>query len=218
MTTKSREFKNDLFEVYEIKNLTNNMRYIGVTKNGYQRKLGHFRALKNNTKCNRLLKADYDKDHQFEFNFIDLAVGKEEASQLESYYINLYRKSSGVYNLNEGGIDTNKGYTQSDYAKQVASQVHSQMTGEKNSFYDKHHTKDTKNLISQKLKGRMKGVKKSDETRHKMSKNNHRRKEIMIDNVKYHSLTFAEKELNINRKKLSRQAKDESITNIYFIN
>lgn len=216
--TRSRDFKNDLFEVYEIKNLTTHVRYIGVTKNGYQRKMGHFRALKNNTKCNRLLKADYDKGYKFEFNFIDLAVGKKEASDLESHYINFYRNSSGVYNLNDGGIDTNKWYVQSDYAKDVASKVHSQMIGEKNSFYGKRHTKDTKNLISQKLKGRMKGVKKSDVTRHKMSKNNHRRKEIIINNKKYYSLIFAEKELNINRKTLSRQAKDESIKNIYFVN
>lgn len=215
----NRNIDDCLFEIYELTNTTTGKKYIGATKNGMQRILGHFRALRNNNnkRCNPQLKKDYDLGHNFSFKFLNLIEGKKNASQLEIYYISEAKKEGEVYNISIGGIDSNKGYKQSDYAKKIASRVHSQRTGDKNSFYGKHHSEKTKKMISEKNKGRLKGIKKSEDTKRKMSDNNPNRKSISIDGVQYRALYVAAEHTNIDRKKLSKMASDPNIKNIFFI-
>lgn len=207
-----------MWEIYEIKNIETNSFYIGLTKNGFNRYRQHIRALKIGKCSNSRMQEDFSQGlNNFRFKVIDIAFTIEDASKMEIYHIDKYRdKGFRLYNLCSGGYKSTKGYRQSDYAKQIASEVHSKKTGVKNSFYGKHHTDKTKKLLSEKNKGRVLGP-HSEEHRRKQSLASGRAKKIIVDLVEYHSMMEAERILNVPRKKLAKMAKDDKIKNVYFI-
>lgn len=88
---------------------------------------------------------------------------------------------------------------------------------EKNSFWGKKHTVETKDKISKANKGRLKDIPKTEEQKHKMSLNNARRKEIIVNDIKYSSVSYAEKATGIERHKLSRMAKDVNNDKVRFV-
>lgn len=55
---------------YEIKNILNNKKYIGITTNPIKREKEHFNNLKNNKHCNSHLQYAYNKDGVDNFKFI----------------------------------------------------------------------------------------------------------------------------------------------------
>lgn len=207
-----------MWEIYEIKNIETNSYYIGLTKNGFNRYRQHIRSLKIGKCSNSRMQLDFSQGFSnLKFRIIDVAFTIDKASKLEAFYIEEYRNSGvRLYNLAIGGFKVSKGYRQSDHAKQVASDVHSKMLGSKNSFYGKRHTNETKQLISNKNKGRVLGP-HSDEHKRNLSLNNARAKKVFIKGVVYHSMTEAERILNISRKKIAKMAKDKEVKNVYFI-
>jgi len=58
--------------------------------------------------------------------------------------------------------------------EQIMKEMYAARRGSGNNFYGKKHTEETKKLISEKTKGKLKGIPKSAETRKKMSENNGR--------------------------------------------
>lgn len=177
------------------------------------------RYLRGGYHGNRHLLKDFQQGLTFRFEIASLKETEEEASDEEIFWIKeLDTTNSSIgYNLNTGGLNTNSGYKQSDYAKQVASEVHSKFTGEKNSFYGKKHSEESKAKMSASLKGRRKGVKFSEEHKQSMRENNGRSKRISVDGRDYFSMTHASEETGIPRKKLALLVKDDSIHNIYFL-
>ena len=207
-----------MWEIYEIKNIETNSYYIGMTKNGFNRYRQHVRALKIGKCSNSRMQLDFSQGFtNLIFKVVDIAFTLDEASKLEASHIKNYReKGYRLYNLVIGGYKVTKGYRQSEYAKQVASKVHSQKIGDKNSFYGKQHTEETKQLLSRKNKGRVLGP-FSEERKRKMSLASGKAKKVIIDDTVYHSMTEAERILNIPRKKIAKMAKDEKVKNVYFI-
>ena len=51
-----------------------------------------------------------------------------------------------------------------------------------------------------------------------MSKNNRKSKSVSIDNINYHSMTDAERQLGISRKVIAKRIKDERYPNYKEIN
>lgn len=206
------------YVLYEIINLNNNKKYIGITKRFEQRKKEYIRYLKGNYHKNKYLQHDFNLNHEFTFKIIYKGfITEKEASQLEIDTISKYNKKD-LYNLNIGGINLNKGYKKSNYAKKIASEVHSKKTGEKNSFYGKKHSDKSKKLIANNVSKALKNKPKSEIAKKNMFKSNAMRKEIFVNGEIYLSLTKAEIATGINRKKLSKIAKEKSNPNIYFLN
>lgn len=197
-----------IYTIYEMKSNLTEMIYIGVTKNYEDRKKQHLRSMKGRYHKNRIVQETYDNGEQFIFTVLNHAKNEEEASTKEKYYIKQLREDNKnkCCNLANGGLRDNSGYKQSDYAKEVASKVHSQKNGSKNSFYGKTHTDETKKIIGDKISKLKKGVKFSEEHKLNLAKANSRAKKISIKGKIFHSLTSAQEATGISRKLLSRIA------------
>ena len=207
-----------MWEIYEIKNIDTNSYYIGMTKNGFNRFRQHIRALKIGKCSNSRMQLDFSQGfNNVVFKVIDIAFTVDKASELEALHIKNYRDEGRMlYNLAIGGYKVTKGYRQSSYAKQVASKIHSQKIGEKNSFYGKHHSEKTKKLLSEKNSGRVLGP-HSEEHKRKLSLGSGKAKKVFVEGDIFHSMMEAERVLGVPRKKIAKMANDESVKNVYFI-
>ena len=151
--------------IYKITNKINGKCYIGQTKRsfkerystigeGIERVYNHHKRLKDNNKIynSHLLGAikKYGFD-SFEVNEeLDIAYSKEELDNKEIYYIEKFDSFKNGYNNNIGG-NGNRG-----------------LFGEKNSFYGKHHSEETKKRLREMNLGKH----HSEEARMKMSQKN----------------------------------------------
>lgn len=193
-------------------------KYIGITQD-YKRRIGqHRRALIGGYHDNKEWQKDFNEkiiNENFNHQLLEKIEDRELAHSRERDLIKEHDSIQNGYNKAFGGL-TNEGYKQTNYAKQIASQVHSQKIGDANSFYGKTHTQETKDIISKKVSLALRGKEKSEEHRRNLSLNNARAKIVIIDGVEYHSLAEAERITGISRKVISKKAKDENIKNIYF--
>lgn len=174
--------------IYLIRNKVNGKMYIGQTieKKGFKGRYGHGHG-KGATRCylhhlyNKENNRDYNKHllNSFEKygveNFevdeeFDIAYSQEELDKLERLYINIYnvRNRAYGYNNKEGGSHGKH----SEESKKKMSDKAKLRTGEKNSFFGKHHSEETKKRISEAKRGKEswnKGKSFSEESRRKMS-------------------------------------------------
>lgn len=132
--------------VYIHRNMINDKRYVGITSykperrwkaNGTGYKKGsHFRNAIN----------FYGWDN-FEHIIVATYLTEQEACDLEIQLIVEYNTINPKYgyNLTSGG---EKGTKMSQEAKQRMSQSHANICGDKNPFFGKHHTEETKKKIS----------------------------------------------------------------------
>lgn len=97
---KAKVDKSNYF-VYEIKNITNNKVYIGITKNIKQRKMSHFSGLSNNSHYNSHLQNSYNKygEQNFIFSVLYKKITKNLAILLERKLI----RETDNYNITDGG-------------------------------------------------------------------------------------------------------------------
>lgn len=104
--------------VYEIKNLVNGKRYIGMANNLYRRFKRYQTELKNGKSHNQLLQRAYDKygTDSFEFKILNM-ISLESCSYkmlggIERYFIKYYKTTDREfgYNILEGGINNRIGY------------------------------------------------------------------------------------------------------------
>ena len=200
--------------VYMILNKYNNKIYIGATKNYEDRIKQHLRALKNGRHHNKELLNDFQNNKaDLHFSILFEPDDMNEVYIKEEYYINHFNSKIKGYNKADGG-KYNRGYEQSDYAKRIASQVHSQKIGELNSFYGKKHSQESKKKMSESLKSR-KPRKLSEEELKKFIENNPKSKKVYFKGQIFRSYTEASKYVNIDRKKIAKMAMDDSILDVY---
>lgn len=155
----------ELYSVYMHQNKTNGLIYIGQTNNIERRWRTNGVDYK---KCQRFYEAiqEFGWDG---FEHIILAEGltKQEADDLEIFYISEFQTQNSEYGYNMRGGGSNG--TLSEETKQKLSQLAKErglwkgdlnprhldpLFGERNGMYGKHHSEETKQKISDALKGR----------------------------------------------------------------
>lgn len=89
--------------------------------------------------------------------------------------------------------------------------------GEKNPFYGKTHSDETKIKISQASKSRLAGIKKSEEHKRKMRESSPNKIRVSVDGVVYESFSEASATLGVSRKTISNRAKNPNFPNYLII-
>lgn len=155
--------------IYEIRNLRNNHFYIGRTNNYKERWGKHRRALKSNKHDNIHLQRAYNIDSDFfEFSLvreINLEDKDEElklAKQIEQEYLDNHYGEKYFYNISpsaETGVTYGEDHPMygkhpsdwmGDAYYEAVERRRVDMKGEKNHFYGKHHTEETRKILSEK--------------------------------------------------------------------
>ncbi len=158
--------------IYMIRNTVNDKKYIGQTTTKLNKRARW--TINGLRKYNRHLVFSLEKYgiENFERKILSIAINKKQLNQLEKNYIKKYNtiNQDFGYNLMEGGHD--------------ASSWNKGLSKEKQPFYNRKHTKETKKKISMALTGR----KLSEETKKKLSD---------INKGKIYSKEYKEKMSNI---------------------
>ena len=158
------------FFVYTIHNIKNNKIYVGKTTNLKNRWLAH-QSVARNIKSNQYIHKSMRKYgfNNFIFSIVQEFVSQKEYNIAEKYWISYFNSCNSKYgyNLTDGG-DGSAGRKQSIETRQKISKTKmGTMIGENNSFYGKHHSIETKRIISKNNSG----LKKSDEFKKQKSIN-----------------------------------------------
>jgi len=184
----------ETYSVYKIVCLINNKIYIGYTKHTIKhRLLTHCRnskklSMMNNKFSNAILK--YGKDN-FVIDSIFITDNKEIALEKEKYFISFYDTVKSGYNSSKGGEFGGNGINHADFS------------GDKNPFFNKTHTEESRKLISDNhatvtwIGGKTNGSFKKGNLHPKS-------KQIKVDGIIYDSIRIASEILNINRPKLKK--------------
>lgn len=151
--------------IYQIRNIINNKKIIGLSKNIYKRWEHHKYHLKRNIHDNPYLQSAWNKygENNFTFEIILLCTINELGS--EEMRLIIENKSNDAnygYNLSSGGEFPKM----SEETKRKISEA---SKGENNVHYGKHHSAEHKRKISDALKGKQKGKIISNTTREKIS-------------------------------------------------
>ena len=223
--------------VYLITNLINGKKYIGkrtcscnIEDDDY---LGS--GLNISRAVNKYGRENFKKEILKTFETADEAFAYEELLTIELNAV----ESEEYYNIKIGGKgkwipmfgdknpmkkEENKKYGKENpfYGKTHSAEAVAKIKAvnrkkENNSFWGNTHSQETKNKISKANKGRLLGIPKTEEQKKKMSVSNKNRKEIIVNNKHYLSLTKAEKETGIERHKLSKMANDKNNNEVRFV-
>lgn len=179
--------------VYEIKNNENGKRYIGRTGDYKNRQRVHLNLLNKNKHHSYLLQEDWNKYQPIDFVFAIIAecLTEQDSADLEEYLIN--QEYEKLYNISKNSrsgdlisyhpkkeeiVERMRESVIARYStmnEQEKRDKHGQI-GERNGMFGRTHSKDSRNKISSKLKGKnsgennhMFGKKLSKERREKLS-------------------------------------------------
>src|ERR1019366_2288487 len=133
--------------IYAYENKINGKMYVGQTVNIKARDRSHIKSSTATGFDGALKKYGRDKFNLF---VIDIVDTDEQANEIEIFWIAEMRKflgRSNVYNLTDGGQGT-RGVKHSEESKKHLSDIR---TGEKNPFYGKKHTEESKLKIKESL-------------------------------------------------------------------
>ena len=136
------------WHIYAMVNSVNGKIYIGQTRRNYLQRISeHFHRSDG---CPLLKKAieKYGKE-KFIPQLLDVAYSQKEANFLERMWIRLYKtyeKTEG-YNLSMGG-------SFGSFNKETLAKMSESHKGEKNNFFGKRHSEETKKKMSADRKGR----------------------------------------------------------------
>lgn len=168
-------YKKD-YVIYCIENKINGKKYIGKATSFKGRKAYHMSKLRNGIHDNDYLQKSYNLHG--EENFIIYVVEEcnmEDLSEREIFYIKEWNtKTPNGYNLTDGG-DGSYGYKHTPENILKISKNRDYKSGEEHPFFNKHHTEETKILISEKNKSNpifgimRRGKKVTEESKKKMS-------------------------------------------------
>lgn len=169
--------------IYEIKNILNDKRYIGQSRQLERRLLTHRNLLNKNKHFNRHLQSAWHEygAQNFEFNIIE-TCDKMNLNDRETYWKLFY--DPNTYNLgNTGNVHTVSVETRekisktiNNYMKSLTAEERKQKFGHKKNV-GKKLNEETKARISNTLKGRPSYI-RSDYTRRLVSEKNNKRRYI----------------------------------------
>lgn len=147
--------------VYSIRNTHNDKRYIGCSTNIEQRWKNHQKLLKKNKHENSHLQGAYNKYgiESFEYSILE-CCSVETLHDREEYWIKYYDSKNSGYNMCDGGGKLTN--PTADVCKKISNGLKGEkngmygvrMFGEDNAWYGKHHSKYSKQLMSQKARQR----------------------------------------------------------------
>lgn len=145
--------------IYCIKNIINNRKYIGQSVDIKKRHYEHLRQLRKNEHKNIILQTDFNKylENSFIFSILE-EIPQEDLNEREIYWIKQYDTYRNGYNMTHGGDINSMTY------EPIKEKCRKKLIGNKN-WLGKHHTEETKQLMSNQAKGR----KMSQESRKKLS-------------------------------------------------
>jgi len=138
--------------IYRIRNIVNNDCYIGSAAYTFNKRWNtHIHQLKNKKHHSTILQKAWNKygENSFKFEIIECCEPTECLIK-EQYYLDTIRPK---YNINPTA-DSPLGRK---LTKKHRKQISDRTVGEKNPFFGKHHTEETRELLSKKLKGKNKG-------------------------------------------------------------
>jgi group I intron endonuclease len=146
--------------IYQIKNLINGKIYIGSSVNIQVRWWTHKSRLRRGIHGNPHLQSAWNKygEDAFEFSILEIVEKREDAVILEQDYLDMFLPE---YNVVQRAEATNLGRKFSEENIQNMRDAKLGMyDGEKNPFYGKKHSRETKELLSKQHIG----MKQSPET------------------------------------------------------
>lgn len=156
--------KNGTIGIYKITNQINNKCYIGQSINIERR----FKEHKNTNRTSKYLHRAINKYgiDNFKFEIIE-TCSKEQLSDREKYWIKYYNSLKPYgYNLTDGGDGGNTfQYRTKEQMDKTRKKISQSTCGEKNGFYGKKHSYETK----ENLKKINTGKKMSEKTKNKIS-------------------------------------------------
>lgn len=142
--------KNKISGIYQIINVVNNKKYIGSSKDLYNRYKSHLKTLIKNMHFNIHLQNAYNKYNcLFVFEVIR-SCKIENLLKIEQFYIDLHKDNLYNFSLFVNGFKNckhNKEQKEKWKDKRKGSQL-----GILNNFYGKHHKEETKKKLKQTIK------------------------------------------------------------------
>lgn len=140
--------------IYIIKNTINGREYIGQSNDVYHRFSCHRWSLKNGVHENEHLQRAWNKygENAFTFNLLE-EVSVDNLDRRETEIIEERNAFRDGYNMTKGdkgvrGLKAwNLGKHHSEETRKKLSEMAKKRTGEKNPFYNKKHTEETKEKI-----------------------------------------------------------------------
>ena len=160
--------KSRITGIYQILNKSNGKSYIGSSLDIKSRWREHVSSMTNgNSGCVKLQRA-WDKygEEVFEFNIIEIVpANKIELYKREQYYIDKFDSVNNGYNICPiagtcAGVKRTR-----ETIERIKKAVEGKQAGELNSFYGKHHSEETRKLLSEINTGKT----HSEETKAKIS-------------------------------------------------
>lgn len=135
--------------IYQIRNIINDKKYIGLSKNCENRFKKHKRLLKNNKHENIKLQNAWNKygEQNFVFSIIE-ETNSKDLEKKEIFYIKKNNSIDDGYNILEGGL-TPPSWTGKKHKKETKNKIGKANSGLKNGFYNKKHTKESLEKMSQ---------------------------------------------------------------------
>lgn len=178
MCTGIKENTDAIWTVYMHKNKVNGKMYIGITSRAPEIRWGNngsqYTSTKNPCFHNAIKKYGWDNfEHIILFeNLTEQDAKSKERELIAKYHTCVYDDNKMGYNMTFGGEGT-LGHVASEETRRKMSE--SKM-GEKNSFYGKHFSEESRKKLSDALKGKMigelnpfYGQEHSEETKQKLS-------------------------------------------------
>jgi len=128
--------------IYRIENKVNNKVYIGQSVDIEHRKRWHFNALRRGKHWNKHLQNAWNKYgmEKFDFTIIE-TCSTSQLDDKEIYWISHYNSMDSGYNESVGGRHT-------EFSDNTKSKISIACSKDKNGFYGKHHTGESKKIMS----------------------------------------------------------------------
>lgn len=210
-----------MYHIYAIINKINNKFYVGRSQDVNNRIKTHFYLLNKNMHFNKNLQKDWNLygELNFESTILHEIYSLNDAIFAEQAYLDEFINKDILYNISDlaiTGVNRNinhhnynktpKEWMGEETYKQSLIKKSQSIRGEKNHFYGKHHSDETKKLLAQKCalygeKNGFFGKHHSEETKQKIRDTKKRKldngeikttgKPVSINNIEYRSIAQA---------------------------